>query len=172
MLKTHLPYLFLLLGVFLLFAVLLPKALDTVGQDHLLAFYSQAVEQAGALALAPPEETPGILERGPDGYTGSYQASLSGYTGQLTLFGGTSIQPETEALSLHSQIQGQNGTAQLLYQMGSGAPEILLSDSGEYTGQLAAPAGSCYLTLQLADFSGDISITVQPSAEYAIMEAN
>ena len=78
MLKTHLPYLFLLLGVFLLFAVLLPKALDTVGQDHLLAFYSQAVEQAGALALAPPEETPGILERDPDGYTGSYQASLSG----------------------------------------------------------------------------------------------
>lgn len=81
MLKTHLPYLFLLLGVFLLFVVLLPKALDTVGQDHLLAFYSQAVEQAGALALAPPEETPGILERDPDGYTGSYQASLSGYTG-------------------------------------------------------------------------------------------
>ena len=65
MLKTHLPYLFLLLGVFLLFVVLLPKALDTVGQDHLLAFYSQAVEQAGALALAPPEETPGILEQLP-----------------------------------------------------------------------------------------------------------
>ena len=153
----------------LLFAVLLPKALDTVGQDHLLAFYSQAVEQAGALALAPPEETPGILERDPDGYTGSYQASLSGYTGQLTLFGGTSIEPETEALSLHSQIQGQNGTAQLLYQMGSGAPEILLSDSGEYTGQLTAPAGSCYLTLDLQDFSGDISITVQPLEECAIM---
>ena len=169
MLKTHLPYLFLLLGVFLLFVVLLPKALDTVGQDHLLAFYSQAVEQAGALALAPPEETPGILERDPDGYTGSYQASLSGYTGQLTLFGGTSIQPETEALSLHSQMQGQNGTAQLLYQMGSGAPEILLSDSGEYTGQLTAPAGSCYLTLDLQDFSGDISITVQPLEECAIM---
>lgn len=169
MLKTHLPYLFLLLGVFLLFAVLLPKALDTVGQDHLLAFYSQAVEQAGALALAPPEETPGILERDPDGYTGSYQASLSGYTGQLTLFGGTSIEPETEALSLHSQIQGQNGSAQLLYQMGSGAPEILLSDSGEYTGQLTAPAGSCYLTLDLQDFSGDISITVQPLEECAIM---
>ena len=139
MLKTHLPYLFLLLGVFLLFVVLLPKALDTVGQDHLLAFYSQAVEQAGALALAPPEETPGILERDPDGYTGSYQASLSGYTGQLTLFGGTSIEPETEALSLHSQIQGQNGTAQLLYQMGSGAPEILLSDSGGIYGPADCP---------------------------------
>ena len=65
MLKTHLPYLFLLLGVFLLFVVLLPKALDTVGQDHLLAFYSQAVEQAGTLALDSPAQTPGILEQLP-----------------------------------------------------------------------------------------------------------
>ena len=65
MLKTHLPYLFLLLGVFLLFVVLLPKALDTVGQDHLLAFYSQAVEQAGALALAPPEENAWYSGAGP-----------------------------------------------------------------------------------------------------------
>lgn len=172
MLKPHLPYLFLLLGLFLLFVVLLPKALDTVGTDHLLAFYSQAVEQAGTRALDTPEGTPGILERHPDGYTGSYQATLSGYSGQLTLFGGTSIEPETESLCLYGQIQGQGGTAQLLYQVGSGDPEVLLSGSGEYAGQLTAPAGSCYLTLLLEDFSGDISITVQPLDEYAIMEAD
>ena len=127
MLKPHLPYLFLLLGLFLLFVVLLPKALDTVGTDHLLAFYSQAVERAGTRALDTPEGTPGILERHPDGYTGSYQATLSGYSGQLTLFGGTSIEPETESLCLYGQIQGQGGTAQLLYQVGSGDPEVLLS---------------------------------------------
>ena len=167
MLKLPLPYLFLLLGLFVLFVVLLPKALDTVGQDHLLAFYSQAVEQAGTLALDSPAQTPGILERNPDGYTGSYQASLSDYTGKLTLFGGTSIEPE--ALYLWGQIQGQAGTAQLRYQIGSGDPEALLSGSGEYEGPLEAPAGSCYLTLDLQDFSGDISITVQPLEECAIM---
>ncbi len=109
MLKPHLPYLFLLLGLFLLFVVLLPKALDTVGTDHLLAFYSQAVERAGTRALDTPEGTPGILERHPDGYTGSYQATLSGYSGQLTLFGGTSIEPETEALAYTARSRAKAG---------------------------------------------------------------
>lgn len=167
MLKPHLPYFFALFGLFLLFVVLLPKALDTVGQDHLLAFYSQAVERAGTLALDTPEETPGVLERDPGGYTGSYQATLTGYSGQLILFGGTSIEPE--ALYLWSQIQSQAGTAQLRYQMGSGDPETLLSGSGEYEGPLEAPAGSCYLTLDLRNFSGDVCITVQDPAQCAIM---
>lgn len=130
-------------------------------KDRVLEKYGAFVDEIGAAALTPEGKLKGTLSKGPDNYTGSYEAIYSDFTGTELAFGGTTLRREEgNTLKIECSLSLENGDAAIFLLSGSDDPVTLLSATGKYTGTVKVDGESTYIGVRGRKADGTVSLKV------------
>ncbi|MDE7234372.1 MAG: hypothetical protein K2N29_04850, partial [Ruminiclostridium sp.] len=82
-------------------------------KDAAIGLFNDAVEFVGSCALTGDLWLKGTREMGSDNYNGSYDAEYDCYNGEEYLFGGTSLERESDAMRVSYTLEIKSGSASL-----------------------------------------------------------
>ena len=94
-------------------------------------------------------------------YTGTYLAAYDDFSGQEAIFGGTSLTPPVESVTITCTLSGEKGSAWLEFRSVDKDPLVLCREGETYTGELALPAGSNYLCVVAENFTGSMELKAE-----------
>lgn len=129
-------------------------------EDGLVSGYEEGLAWVGDLPLREEARLCGERTFGSNHYTGEYRAEYASETGTEFLFGGTSLDAHT-GLSLRCEMEEGQGTARLCLQSPEGETQVLCEAGESCEKTLDLPAGSNYLYVELTDYTGTVSLTVE-----------
>lgn len=130
--------------------------------DAFLEEANEWSESAATFSITDDPDLVGNREKGVDNYVGTYEADYSEFDGKEYIFGGTSLkrQDGSDLCAVYS-LAIQSGEARL-YRM-DGCDEIILADtSGEGTYEFTIHAGKNFIVLDGTQFTGSLTLTVNP----------
>ena len=134
-------------------------ALSGCSKEAVLFGYNRGLAWAGDLPLCAGSRLAGARDFALDHYTGGYHADYVGETGTEFLFGGTRLEPY-EGLTLRCEMEAGRGEARLLLQTPEG--ETALCEAGQSCDLvLDLASGSNYIYIELADYTGEVSLTLE-----------
>lgn len=94
-------------------------------------------------------------------YTGTYLAAYDDFSGQEAIFGGTSLTPPVESVTITCTLSGEKGSARLEFRSVDKDPLVLCREGETYTGELTLPAGSNYLCVVAENFTGSMELKAE-----------
>lgn len=134
------------------------------GRDVLVESYDNLLKAAGDLSLTPGLLLAGDRWKGPDGYSGSYQACYRRFSGTETLLGGTTAL-DSHTIEVTCSIDAKAGMLKVVLQRGS-EEEVLLEGAGEYQGTLELEPGSNFLCAVGESFTGSLTLNSSEKEEW------
>ncbi|SNS87994.1 hypothetical protein SAMN05446037_102541 [Anaerovirgula multivorans] len=131
-------------------------------KDEILDTYNQAIQAAGDAQLTGNWSLEGKRKYGVDHYTGTYTADYEGFSGTEYLFGGTSIDREAgNKIEVICNLSITDGTAKLVLQSGSDAPQTLIESTGYYSETIELPPAGNYILVEGGEFTGSIELEIK-----------
>lgn len=127
-------------------------------KDKIINTYDKVIQSFDNAGLTNNWKLKGKRDFGKDKYVGTYKAKYDNYTGEETIFGGTSLHRENgDHLELIIKVQKQSGNIKAISKLGDN--EItLIEDTGEYEDTIYIDGMSYYLTVNLDSFTGSIDV--------------
>lgn len=143
--------------IFVLLALLMLTGCDEI-KDNTIGKIDELSKRAGDLILTSDARLVGKRTYGKDHYTGSYQAYYDVFTGEETLFGGTTLnRAEGDNISLRVSVERVSGQISIIANLKE-QEKVLVSDAGTYEFNLNVKDGSNYVLVKASDFTGKLQI--------------
>ncbi len=146
---------------FIVLIIILCMSIFTSGKspkDKIINAYDSIIQSFDNAGITNNWKLKGKRDFGEDKYVGTYKAEYDRYTGDETIFGGTSLHRKNgDHIKLNIKIQKQNGNIKVINKLGDN--EItLIEDTGEYEDIIYIDGMSYYLIVVLEDFTGSIDV--------------
>ena len=129
-------------------------------KDAAIGLFNDAVEFVGSCALTGDLWLTGTREMGSDNYNGSYTAIYERYDGEEYLFGGTSLERESDVMRVGYTLEIKSGSASLC-RIGGEEEETIAAVSGEGECEFSLKAGDHFIVLKGENFTGSLTLTVR-----------
>lgn len=141
--------------------LLIFATLTACSKDEILNAYDKVVSSTGELQLTKERNLVGTKKSGEDDYTGEYNAKYENFTGKEYIFGGTTIDRKAgNEIEVKCNLNIEKGVAKLMFVSGSDDPEVLMEESGEWSGTIKLPKGGNYLFIEADDLYGTMKLEV------------
>lgn len=145
----------------LMLCVLLAIFACGCSKEAALNIYNKGTQALGDLPLIFSRPLKGERCFGVNHYTGTYLAAYDEFSGQEAIFGGTSLTPPVESVTITCTLPGEKGSARLEFRSVDKDPLVLCREGETYTGELALPAGINYLCVVAENFTGSMELKAE-----------
>ena len=145
----------------LLICVLLAISACGCSKEAALNIYNKGTQALGDLPLTFGRPLKGERCFGDNHYIGTYTAAYDDFSGQEAVFGGTSLTPPVESVTITCTLSGEKGSARLEFRSVDKDPLVLCREGDSYTGELELPAGSNYLCVVAENFTGSMELKAE-----------